>query len=189
MAGDIQGAFINQVCCYNNPVKGEEGLVVSVEGKSKNNLVNANQYFVAFMEESNPCVDLFSTGNTTDTDAGNAGGFDPMSWDLFSTGSTTDSDALNTILVNGYFKETSSSEQVTIQTKPADTQSWVSEFYFTFDDASVFNNPAANGSSVEITAFLFENQYDPSLGQLTKGPFYLFVYDSETQALLARSTR
>lgn len=185
---DIQGAFINQVCCYNNPVKGEEGLVVSVEGKSKNNLVNANQYFVAFMEESNPCVDLFSTGSTTDTDAGNAGGFDPMSWDLFSTGSTTDSDALNTILVNGYFKETSSSEQVTIQTKPADTQSWVSEFYFTFDDASVFNNPAANGSSVEITAFLFENQYDPSQGQLTKGPFYLFVYDSETQALLARST-
>lgn len=185
---DIQGAFINQVCCYNNPVKGEEGLVVSVEGKSKNNLVNANQYFVAFMEESNPCVDLFSTGNTADTDAGNAGGFDPMSWALFSTGSTTDSDALNTILVNGYFKETSSSEQVTIQTKPADTQSWVSEFYFTFDDASVFNNPAANGSSVEITAFLFENQYEPSLGQLTKGPFYLFVYDSETQALLARST-
>lgn len=185
---DIQGAFINQVCCYNNPVKSEEGLVVSVEGKSKNNLVNANQYFVAFMEESNPCVDLFSTGNTTETDAGNAGGFDPMSWDLFSTGSTTDSDALNTILVNGYFKETSSSEQVTIQTKPADTQSWVSEFYFTFDDASVFNNPAANGSSVEITAFLFENKYDPSQEVLTKGPFYLFVYDSETQALLARST-
>lgn len=185
---DIQGAFINQVCCYNNPVKGEEGLVVSVEGKSKNNLVNANQYFVAFMEESNPCVDLFSTGNTTDTDAGNAGGFDPMSWDLFSTGSTTDSDALNTILVNGYFKETSSSEQVMIQAKPAETLSWVSEFYFTFDDASVFNNPAANGSSVEITAFLFENQYDPSQEVLTKGPFYLFVYDSETQALLARST-
>lgn len=185
---DIQGAFINQVCCYNNPVKGEEGLVVSVEGKSKNNLVNANQYFVAFMEESNPCVDLFSTGNTTDTDAGNAGGFDPMSWDLFSTGSTTDSDALNTILVNGYFKETSSSEQVTIQTKPADTQSWISRFSFSFDESAIFNNPVASGSDVEITAFLFENQYDPSLGQLTKGPFYLFVYDSETQALLARST-
>lgn len=185
---DIQGAFINQVCCYNNPVKGEEGLIVSVKGKGENDFVNANQYFLSYMEDSNPCVDFFSTGNTTDTDAGNAGGFDPMSWDLFSTGSTTDSDALNTILVNGYFKETSSSEQVTIQTKPAGTQSWVSEFYFTFDDASVFNNPAANGSSVEITAFLFENQYDPSLGQLTKGPFYLFVYDSETQALLARST-
>lgn len=185
---DIQGAFINQVCCYNNPVKGEEGLIVSVKGKGENDFVNANQYFLSYMEDSNPCVDFFSTGNTTDTDAGNAGGFDPMSWDLFSTGSSTDSDALNTILVNGYFKETSSSEQVTIQTKPADTQSWVSEFYFTFDDASVFNNPAANGSSVEITAFLFENQYDPSLGQLTKGPFYLFVYDSETQALLARST-
>lgn len=185
---DIQGAFINQVCCYNNPVKGEEGLIVSVKGKGENDFVNANQYFLSYMEDSNPCVDFFSTGNTTDTDAGNAGGFDPMSWDLFSTGSTTDSDALNTILVNGYFKETSSSEQVTIQTKPADTQSFVSEFYFTFDDASVFNNPAANGSSVEITAFLFENQYDPSLGQLTKGPFYLFVYDSETQALLARST-
>lgn len=185
---DIQGAFINQVCCYNNPVKGEEGLIVSVKGKGENDFVNANQYFLSYMEDSNPCVDFFSTGNTTDTDAGNAGGFDPMSWDLFSTGSTTDSDALNTILVNGYFKETSSSEQVTIQTKPADTQSWVSKFYFTFDDASVFNNPAANGSSVETTAFLFENQYDPSLGQLTKGPFYLFVYDSETQALLARST-
>lgn len=185
---DIQGVFINQVCCYNNPVKGEEGLIVSAKGKGENDFVNANQYFLSYMEDSNPCVDFFSTGNTTDTDAGNAGGFDPMSWDLFSTGSTTDSDALNTILVNGYFKETSSSEQVTIQTKPADTQSWVSEFYFTFDDASVFNNPAANGSSVEITAFLFENQYDPSLGQLTKGPFYLFVYDSETQALLARST-
>lgn len=185
---DIQGAFINQVCCYNNPVKGEEGLIVSVKGKGENDFVNANQYFLSYMEDSNPCVDFFSTWNTTDTDAGNAGGFDPMSWDLFSTGSTTDSDALNTILVNGYFKETSSSEQVTIQTKPADTLSWVSEFYFTFDDASVFNNPAANGSSVEITAFLFENQYDPSLGQLTKGPFYLFVYDSETQALLARST-
>ena len=110
-----------------------------------------------------------------------------MRWDLFSTGSTTDSDALNTILVNGYFKETSSSEQVTIQTKPADTQSWISRFSFSFDDASVFNNPAANGSSVEITAFLFENQYDTSLSQLPKGPFYLFVYDSETQALLARS--
>lgn len=185
---DIQGAFINQVCCYNNPVKGEEGLIVSVKGKGENDFVNANQYFLSYMEDSNPCVDFFSTGQTSDTDAGNAGGFDPMSWDLFSTGSTTDSDALNTILVNGYFKETSSSEQVTIQTKPADTLSWVSEFYFTFDDASVFNNPAANGSSVEITAFLFENQYDPSLGQLTKGPFYLFVYDSETQALLARST-
>lgn len=185
---DIQGAFINQVCCYNNPVKGEEGLIVSVKGKGENDFVNANQYFLSYMEDSNPCVDFFSTGNTADTDAGNAGGFDPMSWDLFSTGSTTDSDALNTILVNGYFKETSSSEQVTIQTKPVDTQSWVSEFYFTFDDASVFNNPAANGSSFEITAFLFENQYDPSLGQLTKGPFYLFVYDSETQALLARST-
>lgn len=185
---DIQGAFINQVCCYNNPVKGEEGLIVSVKGKGENDFVNANQYFLSYMEDSNPCVDFFSTGQTSDTDAGNAGGFDPMSWDLFSTGSTTDSDALNTILVNGYFKETSSSEQVTIQTKPADTQSWVSEFYFTFDDASVFNNPAANGSSVEIIAFLFENQYDPSLGQLTKGPFYLFVYDSETQALLARST-
>lgn len=185
---DIQGAFINHVCCYNNPVKGEEGLIVSVKGKGENDFVNANQYFLSYMEDSNPCVDFFSTGKTSDTDAGNAGGFDPMSWDLFSTGSTTDSDALNTILVNGYFKETSSSEQVTIQTKPADTQSWVSEFYFTFDDASVFNNPAANGSSVEITAFLFENQYDPSLGQLTKGPFYLFVYDSETQALLARST-
>lgn len=185
---DIQGAFINQVCCYNNPVKGEEGLIVSVKGKGENDFVNANQYFLSYMEDSNPCVDFFSTGQTSDTDAVNAGGFDPMSWDLFSTGSTTDSDALNTILVNGYFKETSSSEQVTIQTKPADTQSWVSEFYFTFDDASVFNNPAANGSSVEITAFLFENQYDPSLGQLTKGPFYLFVYDSETQALLARST-
>lgn len=185
---DIQGAFINQVCCYNNPVKGEEGLIVSVKGKGENDFVNANQYFLSYMEDSNPCVDFFSTGQTSDTDAGNAGGFDPMSWDLFSTGSTTDSDALNTILVNGYFKETSSSEQVTIQTKPADTQSWASEFYFTFDDASVFNNPAANGSSVEITAFLFENQYDPSQGQLTKGPFYLFVYDSETQALLARST-
>lgn len=185
---DIQGAFINQVCCYNNPVKGEEGLIVSVKGKGENDFVNANQYFLSYMEDSNPCVDFFSTWNTTDTDAGNAGGFDPMSWDLFSTGSTTDSDALNTILVNGYFKETSSSEQVTIQTKPADTQSWVSEFYFTFDDASVFNNPAANGSSVDVTAFLFENQYDPSQQQLVKGPFYLFVYDAETQTLLARST-
>lgn len=184
---DIQGAFINQVCCYNNPVKGEEGLIVSVKGKGENDFVNANQYFLSYMEDSNPCVDFFSTGNTTDTDAGNAGGFDPMSWDLFSTGSTTDSDALNTILVNGYFKETSSSEQVMIQTKLAETQSWAPKFYFTFDDASVFNNPAANGSSVEITAFLFENQYDPYQG-LTKGPFYLFVYDSETQALLARST-
>ena len=161
---DIQGAFINQVCCYNNPVKGEEGLIVSVKGKGENDFVNANQYFLSYMEDSNPCVDFFSTG------------------------STTDSDALNTILVNGYFKETSSSEQVTIQTKPADTQSWVSEFYFTFDDASVFNNPATSGSSVEVTAFLFENQYDPSQQQLVKGPFYLFVYDAETQTLLARST-
>lgn len=185
---DIQGAFINQVCCYNNPVKGEEGLIVSVKGKGENDFVNANQYFLSYMEDSNPCVDFFSTGKTSDTDAGNAGGFDPMSWDLFSTGSTTDSDALNTILVNGYFKETSSSEQVTIQTKPADTQSWVSEFYFTFDDASVFNNPVASGSDVEIESFLFENMYDPSQEVLTKGPFYLFVYDSETQALLARST-
>ena len=185
---DIQGAFINQVCCYNNPVKGEEGLIVSVKGKGENDFVNANQYFLSYMEDSNPCVDFFSTGNTTDTDAGNAGGFDPMSWDLFSTGSTTDSDALNTILVNGYFKETSSSEQVTIQTKPADTLSWVSRFSFSFDESAIFNNPVASGSDVEIESFLFENQYDPSLGQLTKGPFYLFVYDSETQALLARST-
>ena len=185
---DIQGCDINQVCCYNNPVKGEEGLVVSVEGESKNNLVNANQYFVAFMEESNPCVDLFSTGNTTDTDAGNAGGFDPMSWDLFSTGNTTDTDALNTILVNGYFKETTSTEQITIQTKSSETQSFISRFSFSFNEASIFNNPATSGSSVEVTAFLFENQHDHSLGQLTKGPFYLFVYDSETQALLARST-
>lgn len=185
---DIQGAFINQVCCYNNPVKGEEGLIVSVKGKGENDFVNANQYFLSYMEDSNPCVDFFSTGNTADTDAGNAGGFDPMSWDLFSTGSTTDSDALNTILVNGYFKETSSSEQVTIQTKPADTQSWVSRFSFSFDESAIFNNPVASGSDVEIESFLFENQYDPSLGQLTKGPFYLFVYDSETQALLARST-
>ena len=184
---DIQGAFINQVCCYNNPVKGEEGLIVSVKGKGENDFVNANQHFLSYMEDSNPCVDFFSTESTTDSDALNTGGFDPMRWDLFSTGSTTDSDALNTILVNGYFKETHSSEQVIIQTKLPDTQSWASKFYFTFDDASVFNNPAANGSSVEITAFLFMNQYDPSLSQLHKGTFYLFVYDSETQALLARS--
>ena len=185
---DIQGAFINQVCCYNNPVKGEEGLIVSVKGKGENDFVNANQYFLSYMEDSNPCVDFFSTGNTTDTDAGNAGGFDPMSWDLFSTGNTTDTDALNTILVNGYFKETTSTEQITIQTKSIETQSFISRFSFSFNEASIFNNPATSGSSVEITAFLFENQYDPSLGQLTKGPFYLFVYDSETQALLARST-
>lgn len=185
---DIQGAFINQVCCYNNPVKGKEGLIVSVKGKGENDFVNANQYFLSYMEDSNPCVDFFSTGSTTNSGALNTGGFDPMRWDLFSTGSTTDSDALNTILVNGYFKETPSSEQVTIQTKPADTQSWVSEFYFTFDDASVFNNPATSGSPVEVTAFLFENQYDPSQQQLVKGPFYLFVYDAETQTLLARST-
>lgn len=185
---DIQGAFINQVCCYNNPVKGEEGLIVSVKGKGENDFVNANQYFLSYMEDSNPCVDFFSTGSTTDTDAGNAGGFDPMSWVLFSTGNTTDTDALNTILVNGYFKETTSTEQITIQTKSIETQSFISRFSFSFNEASIFNNPATSGSSVEITAFLFENQYDPSLGQLTKGPFYLFVYDSETQALLARST-
>lgn len=185
---DIQGAFINQVCCYNNPVKGEEGLIVSVKGKGENDFVNANQYFLSYMEDSNPCVDFFSTGHTTDTDAGNAGGFDPMSWDLFSTGSTTDSDALNTILVNGYFKETSSSEQVTIQTKPADTQSWISRFSFSFDESAIFNNPVASGSDVDIESFLFENQYDPSQQQLVKGPFYLFVYDAETQTLLARST-
>ena len=184
---DIQGAFINQVCCYNNPVKGEEGLIVSVKGKGENDFVNANQYFLAYMEDSNPCVDFFSTGSTTDSDALSIGGFDPTRWDLFSTGSTTDSDALNTILVNGYFKETSSSEQITIQTKLPETQSWVSKFYFTCDDASVFNNPAANGSSCEITGFLINNQYDPSQSQLLKGPFYLYVYDSETQALLARS--
>lgn len=185
---DIQGAFINQVCCYNNPVKGEEGLIVSVKGKGENDFVNANQYFLSYMEDSNPCVDFFSTGNTTDTDAGNAGGFDPMSWGLFSTGSSTDSDALNTILVNGYFKETSSSEQVTIQTKLADTQSWASKFSFSFDESAIFNNPVASGSDVDIESFLFENMYDPSQEVLTKGPFYLFVYDSETQALLARST-
>lgn len=185
---DIQGAFINQVCCYNNPVKGEEGLIVSVKGKGENDFVNAKQYFLSYMEDSNPCVDFFSTGNTADTDAGNAGGFDPLSWDLFSTGSTTDSDALNTILVNGYFKETSSSEQVTIQTKPADTQSWISRFSFSFDESAIFNNPVASGSDVDIESFLFENQYDPSQEVLTKGPFRMFVFDAETQALLARST-
>lgn len=184
---DIQGAFINQVCCYNNPVKGEEGLIVSVKGKGENDFVNANQYFLSYMEDSNPCVDFFSTGQTSDTDAGNAGGFDPMSWDLFSTGSTTDSDALNTILVNGYFKETSSSEQVTIQTKPADTQSWVSEFSFSFDESAIFNNPVASGSDVEIESFLFENQYDPSQEVLTKGPFRMFVFDAETQEFLTYS--
>lgn len=184
---DIQGAFINQVCCYNNPVKGEEGLIVSVKGKGENDFVNANQYFLSYMEDSNPCVDFFSTGQTSDTDAGNAGGFDPMSWGLFSTGSTTDSDALNTILVNGYFKETSSSEQVTIQTKPADTQSWISRFSFSFDESAIFNNPVASGSDVEIESFLFENMYDPSQEVLTKGPFRMFVFDAETQELLTYS--
>lgn len=185
---DIQGAFINQVCCYNNPVKGEEGLIVSVKGKGENDFVNANQYFLSYMEDSNPCVDFFSTGNTTDTDAGNAGGFDPMSWDLFSTGQTSYTDALNTLIVNGYFKKNTNSSQLTVQAKTPTTQSWISRFSFSFDESAIFNNPVASGSDVEIESFLFENQYDPSLGQLTKGPFYLFVYDSETQALLARST-
>lgn len=185
---DIQGAFINQVCCYNNPVKGEEGLIVSVKGKGENDFVNAKQYFLSYMEDSNPCVDFFSTGSTTDRDAGNAGGFDPMSWVLFSTGSTTDSDALNTILVNGYFKENTNSSQLTVQAKTPTTQSWISRFSFSFDESAIFNNPVASGSDVDIESFLFENQYDPSQQQLVKGPFYLFVYDAETQTLLARST-
>lgn len=184
---DIQGAFINQVCCYNNPVKGEEGLIVSVKGKGENDFVNANQYFLSYMEDSNPCVDFFSTGSTTASGALNTGGFDPMRWDLFSTGSTTDSDALNTILVNGYFKETTSSEQVTIQTKPPDTQSWVSKFSFSFDESAIFNNPVASGSDVDIESFLFENRYDPSQEVLTKGPFRMFVFDAETQEFLTCS--
>ena len=105
---DIQGCAINQVCVYNNTVKGEEGLVVSVKGREENNFVDANQYFLAYMEESNPCVDFFSTGQTSDTEALTYGGFVNNSWNNFSTGQTSDTEALNTLIVNGYFKETAS---------------------------------------------------------------------------------
>lgn len=160
---DIQGAFINQVCCYNNPVKGEEGLIVSVKGKGENDFVNANQYFLSYMEDSNPCVDFFSTGQTSDTDA------------------------LNTLIVNGYFKENTNSSQLTVQAKTPTTQSWISRFSFSFDESAIFNNPVASGSDVEIESFLFENMYDPSQEVLTKGPFRMFVFDAETQELLTYS--
>ena len=184
---DIQGAFINQVCCYNNPVKGEEGLIVSVKGKGENDFVNANQYFLSYMEDSNPCVDFFSTGQTSDTDALAYGGFVNNSWNNFSTGQTSDTDALNTLIVNGYFKENTNSSQLTVQAKTPTTQSWISRFSFSFDESAIFNNPVASGSDVEIETFLFENQYDPSQEVLTKGPFRMFVFDAETQEFLTYS--
>ena len=184
---DIQGAFINQVCCYNNPVKGEEGLIVSVKGKGENDFVNANQHFLSYMEDSNPCVDFFSTGQTSDTDALAYGGFVNNSWNNFSTGQTSDTDALNTLIVNGYFKENTNSSQLTVQAKTPTTQSWISRFSFSFDESAIFNNPVASGSDVEIESFLFENQYDPSQEVLTKGPFRMFVFDAETQEFLTYS--
>ena len=184
---DIQGAFINQVCCYNNPVKGEEGLIVSVKGKGENDFVNANQYFLSYMEDSNPCVDFFSTGQTSDTDALPYGSFVNNSWNNFSTGQTSDTDALNTLIVNGYFKENTNSSQLTVQAKTPTTQSWISRFSFSFDESAIFNNPVASGSDVEIESFLFENQYDPSQEVLTKGPFRMFVFDAETQEFLSYS--
>lgn len=184
---DIQGAFINQVCCYNNPVKGEEGLIVSVKGKGENDFVNANQYFLSYMEDSNPCVDFFSTRQTSDTDALAYGGFVNNSWNNFSTGQTSDTDALNTLIVNGYFKENTNSSQLTVQAKTPTSQSWISRFSFSFDESAIFNNPVASGSDVEIESFLFENQYDPSQEVLTKGPFRMFVFDAETQEFLSYS--
>lgn len=184
---DIQGAFINQVCCYNDPVKGEEGLIVSVKGKGENDFVNANQHFLSYMEDSNPCVDFFSTGRTSDTDALAYGGFVNNSWNNFSTGQTSDTDALNTLIVNGYFKENTNSSQLTVQAKIPTTQSWISRFSFSFDESAIFNNPVASGSDVDIESFLFENMYDPSQEGLTKGPFRLFVFDAETQELLTYS--
>ena len=184
---DIQGAFINQVCCYNNPVKGEEGLIVSVKGKGENDFVNANQYFLSYMEDSNPCVDFFSTGQTSDTDALAYGGFVNNSWNNFSTGQTSDTNALNTLIVNGYFKENTYSSQLTVQAKTPTSQSWISRFSFSFDDSAIFNNPVASGSDVDIEYFLFENMYDPSQEVLTKGPFRMFVFDAETQELLTYS--
>lgn len=184
---DIQGAFINQVCCYNNPVKGEEGLIVSVKGKGENDFVNANQYFLSYMEDSNPCVDFFSTGQTSDTNALPHGGFANNSWNNFSTGRTSDTDALNTLIVNGYFKENTNSSQLTVQAKTSTTQSWISRFSFSFDESAIFNNPVASGSDVEIESFLFENMYDPSQEVLTKGPFRMFVFDAETQEFLTYS--
>lgn len=184
---DIQGAFINQVCCYNNPVKGEEGLIVSVKGKGENDFVNANQYFLSYMEDSNPCVDFFSTGQTSDTDALPHGGFVNNSWNNFSTGQTSDTDALNTLIVNGYFKENTNSSQLTVQAKTPTSQSWISRFSFSFDESAIFNNPVASGSDVEIESFLFENMYDPSQEVLTKGPFRMFVFDAETQEFLTYS--
>lgn len=184
---DIQGAFINQVCCYNNPVKGEEGLIVSVKGKGENDFVNANQYFLSYMEDSNPCVDFFSTGQTSDTDALPYGGFVNNSWNNFSTGQTSDTDALNTLIVNGYFKGNTNSSQLTVQAKTPTTQSWISRFSFSFDESAIFNNPVASGSDVEIESFLFENMYDPSQEVLTKGPFRMFVFDAETQEFLTYS--
>jgi hypothetical protein len=184
---DIQGAFINQVCCYNNPVKGEEGLIVSVKGKGENDFVNANQYFLSYMEDSNPCIDFFSTGQTSDTNAMAYGGFVNNSWNNFCTGQTSDTDALNTLIVNGYFKENTNSSQLTVQAKTPTTQSWVSRFSFSFDESAIFNNPVASGSDVEIESFLFENMYDPSQEVLTKGPFSMFVFDAETQEFLTCS--
>lgn len=184
---DIQGAFINQVCCYNNPVKGEEGLIVSVKGKGENDFVNANQYFLSYMEDSNPCVDFFSTGQTSYTDALAYGGFVNNSWNNFSTGQTSYIDALNTLIVNGYFKENTNSSQLTVQAKTPTTQSWISRFSFSFDESAIFNNPVASGSDVEIESFLFENMYSPSQEVLTKGPFRMFVFDAETQEFLTYS--
>lgn len=184
---DIQGAFINQVCCYNNPVKGEEGLIVSVKGKGENDFVNAKQYFLSYMEDSNPCVDFFSTGQTSYTDALAYGGFVNNSWNNFSTGKTSYTDALNTLIVNGYFKENTNSSQLTVQAKTPTTQSWISRFSFSFDESAIFNNPVASGSDVEIESFLFENMYSPSQEVLTKGPFRMFVFDAETQEFLTYS--
>ena len=115
------------------------------------------------------------------------GGFVNNSWNNFSTGQTSDTDALNTLIVNGYFKENTNSSQLTIQSKIPTTQSWISRFSFSFDESAIFNNPVASGSDVEIESFLFENRYDPSQEVLTKGPFRMFVFDAETQEFLTYS--
>lgn len=184
---DIQGFLINQVCCYNNPPKGREGLAISSGLERDSGVVEANKYFLAYMDEENPCVDFFATGQNSASDALSSGGFFNNSWNKFAIGQNSASDALNTLIVNGDFKE-KKGETTNLQTNIPETQSYVSRFSFSLDERAIFPYTEEGGEEVEMFRVLLDNQYDPNNSMLGKGPFYLFVFDVETQTLLARST-
>lgn len=106
---DIAGCHINDLVCYNNPVLGQEGMAVQFGIKDSQEIyTGGNNYFLAYMEEGNPCIDLAFSAVSATRSSGEAGFNEDTEYNSgqwFYLGVTNSHNDFNTILVNHWFSK------------------------------------------------------------------------------------